>query len=321
MSVIKEKVKTTFNDGSSLTVNLEYYEDAHSMLEDLKKRKITSNSFYDMETKRLEEDWDGVRKYEDALKLLDNGFEDVVGEIKASTNRYYQRRDQQTKRYKTFNDVQGFQPIVPLVLIGVPNNMINSYMTPIKTKVIDIYYDMTCSCSTSTEQITKNGIELLKCVLGLEKQGYKINLFVCNSYSDRGKADMVCVKVKDSNRPLDIKRLSYPVCHTSYFRVLGFDWYSKFPLGTYRSGYGYALGYHYSAEKLGIMAKNLFSKNAVYIMATEIIAKDEEHIKEILMNRLAAQSTIKNKKESFSIRKGSFFYLKNFDKINYMLQS
>ena len=166
--------------------------------------------------------------------------------------------------------------------------MINSYMTPIKTKVIDIYYDMTCSCSTSTEQITKNGIELLKCVLGLEKQGYKINLFVCNSYSDRGKADMVCVKVKDSNRPLDIKRLSYPVCHTSYFRVLGFDWYSKFPLGTFRSGYGYALGYHYSAEKLGIMAKNLFSKNAVYIMATEIIDKDEEHIKEILMNRLAA---------------------------------
>ena len=97
MSVIKEKVKTTFKDGSSLTVNLEYYEDAMSMLEDLKTRRRTSNSFYDMETKRLDENWDGVRKYEDALKLLDNGFEDVVGEIKSATNRYYQRRDPQTK--------------------------------------------------------------------------------------------------------------------------------------------------------------------------------------------------------------------------------
>lgn len=288
MGTIKKGLTTVFDSGKKLTVNLEYYTDSYSMVEDCRSRNITDSRFDDMSTKRLRRNWEGVANYEEALKLLEHGYEDVVDVIKAETTRSYQRYSQNAKRFKTFPDVMGFQPIIPNVLQGLPLTMVNSSMTPLKIKVIDIYYDMTCSSSTEPEEIIHNGCELLKCILGLEKQGYKLNLYICNSYSDDNAADMLCVKVKDSDKPLDIKRISFPTAHSAYFRVLGFDWYSKFPIGKYRGGYGCALGYHYRGKELSDMAHNIFGKNAVYITATEIMNQQSEYIKDTLMNRLAA---------------------------------
>lgn len=290
MGQIREGLKTNFANGKLLTVNLEYYNDSSSMVNDCKERRITSSKFYDMPNRSLEH-WHGVKTYDEALELLDKGYESVMSEIKAATNRSYTQNTGK-KRYRTFNSVCGFQPIVPNVLLGIPNNMINSELTPIKIKVIDIYYDMTCSCNTKPEEIVHNGKELLKCILGLEMQGYKLNLYVCNSYSDhKGNdydCDMLCVKVKDSSKPLDLKRISYPLTHPSFFRVLGFDWYSKFPVGKYRPSYGRALGYSFSTSEIALMAKGIFGKNAVYINATDILNENSEAIKNTLMNRLSA---------------------------------
>lgn len=92
------------------------------------------------------------------------------------------------------------------------------------------------------------------------------------------------MKIKSSNQPLDLKRMSFPLTHTAFFRVIGFDWYSRFPKGKYRSGYGRALGYELNDREMKEFATKMFGDNAIYIAGSKILSRDEEYIKEVLRN-------------------------------------
>lgn len=231
--------------------------------------------------KRDMNSWFGVKSYDEALELLRNGYQPTVdamgGVFKASRNGV-------AKRITFQNEIQGFAPVVPLALKGVPNCMVNMTMKHIKAKVIDVYYDMAASCSVKSSDIIKAGQALLGTIVELEKQGYRFNIYAVQSYSDEVSCDMLAVKVKSSGQPLDLKRISFPLTHTAFFRVIGFDWYSKVPGGKHRSGYGHALGHEINNAELQESAKQLFGKSAVYFSAANIIGKDKESIKEVLTN-------------------------------------
>ena len=143
---------------------------------------------------------------------------------------------------------------------------------------------MTCSCGTDSDDIIANGQKMLGAILDLEHQGYRINLYAVQSYNDGSSSDILAVKIKSSNQPLDLKRMSFPLTHTAFFRVIGFDWYSRFPKGKYRSGYGHALGYEYNDGQLKEFASKMFGDNAIYIAGSKILSRDEEYIKEVLKN-------------------------------------
>ena len=118
----------------------------------------------------------------------------------------------------------------------------------------------------------------------LERQGYRFNLYAVQTYTDSNDADMLVVKVKDASKPLDLKRISFPLTHTAFFRVIGFDWYSKVPGGRYRGAYGCALAYTFEKDKIPGICKQLFGNNSVYLSATQILKMDKDHVKEVLGN-------------------------------------
>ena len=93
---------------------------------------------------------------------------------------------------------------------------------------------------------------------------------------------MLVVKVKSSNKPLDLKRMSFPLTHTAFFRVIGFDWYSRCPKATYRSGYGHSLSHELGDEQIKEFSKQILGDNAFYISGNEIMKRDEKYIKEVL---------------------------------------
>jgi hypothetical protein len=220
--------------------------------------------------------------------MMQEGYQPTVDKLKANFKANVQG---QGKRISFFNDVVGYSPIVPLALLSVPTSMQNSYMKPIKAKVLNVYYDMTASCSTSSEDIIKAGQKLLAAIMELEMQGYKFNLYAIQSYAsyNKGGADMLCTKIKNSNTPLDIKRISFPLTHTGYFRVIGFDWYSRCPKATYRSGYGHGLCYEYDEEQMAQGFKEIFGEHAVVFSCAKIINKDMEHLKEVMTNGKKAE--------------------------------
>ena len=66
-------------------VMCETYNSAADVVNDCKKRKITSNSFDNMNNGTLgghDEDWCGVKSYEEALNLLEYGYQPIVEKIK-----------------------------------------------------------------------------------------------------------------------------------------------------------------------------------------------------------------------------------------------
>lgn len=245
-----------------------------------RSREMTSSSFDNIREKRFGS-WEGVKSYDEAMGLMKNGYQPTVESMRGV---FKANKVGASKRFSFQNNLQGFAPIVPLALKGVPNSMLDMQMRPIKAKVIDVYYDMTASCGTDSDAIIKAGQNILGAIIELETQGYRFNLYACQSYSETKSCDMLVVKVKDATQPIDLKRISFPLTHTAFFRVIGFDWYSRVPGGKYRSAYGKAIAYELDEQKLKQTAEQLFGKNCIYFSAAKILKKNKDHIREVLTN-------------------------------------
>lgn len=277
--MIKE-LKINIENKKNYNVMIEKYNSAMDIVADCKKRNLTSSRF---DNAKYFDDWHwrGCKNYEEALDLLKNGYIDKVEQIKSKIEKSINGTN---KRITFKNDIVGYAPVVPLAILGVPNSMINSTMKPIKAKVLDLYYDMTCNCGTSSEKIIKCGIEFLQTIVSLEMQGYRINLKAVQTYSDERSCDILKLNIKNANQPLDLKRISFPTIHTAFFRVIGFDWYSKTPKGTYRGGYGTSLDRIFKGDNLQKFYTQVFGKNAIYVSASKIIHKEAKSIEEMIKN-------------------------------------
>lgn len=274
MSTIRTK------KAGKINYHIEQFDSAQEVIRTCRERKITDGRFED-KSKESFGSWEGVKSYDEALELLSNGYQPTV---EAMRGVFKANRSGSGTRFSFQNNVAGFAPVVPLALKGIPNSMISMTMRPIKAKVIDVYYDMTNSCSVESRDIIKAGQALLGTVIELERQGYRFNLYAVQTYTDEKSCDMLVVKVKSASQPLDLKRVSFPLTHTAFFRVIGFDWYSKVPDGKYRYGYGHALTFELSGKQIDEMADQLFGKSSVFLTGKNIKDRNKEYIKEVLTN-------------------------------------
>lgn len=106
-------------------INIETYSSCSEMLKDLMDREITDSRFHDMRNKKMEPWWDGVKTYDRALDLLSDGYtvavKRIYEEIKTKSGRPIQGTITETK---IITSMEGYQPIVPLAINGIPNNML-----------------------------------------------------------------------------------------------------------------------------------------------------------------------------------------------------
>lgn len=262
-----------------MTFKIEMFNSAEEVVEVSRDRELMPK-FKD-QRERHEKDFMGVDSYGEACDLLKNGYQPTVEKLNTALKNSVKSSQ---KRIKFENAVAGFAPIVPLALQGVPNNMLDMRMKPIKCKVVDVYYDMTANCGVDKDDLLKAGQKVLSAIIELEKQGYRINLYAVQDYSDSDTSDLMVVKVKSSDKPLDLKRISFPLTHPAFFRCIGFDWYSRFPVGTYRYGFGHSFYYDNSKENANKIAKELFGTNAIIFSASEILKDSIDSIKEVMSN-------------------------------------
>lgn len=269
-----------------LNVNfmIETYNSTADVVRDCKTRQITDSSFSNMQDGKLgghTKSWCGVNSYEEALKFLEEGYQPTVEKLKSGIKANVIG---QGKRISFHNDIVGYSPVVPLAILGVPNSMVNFTMKPIKSKVIDIYYNMTASCGIDSDDIIKAGVDMLSAILELEQQGYRFNIYAVQTYYSNLKCYMLNVKVKDAMQPVDLKRISFPLTHTGFFRVIGFDWYSKCPKAKYIPGYGHSIDYDFDVNEMSEITKEIFGNNAVWFGCSKIINKGKDYIKEVIIN-------------------------------------
>lgn len=274
--------------GNNYEVRVEYYHSANDVADDCKCRKITDSDFTDYSKRaNIDSSWTGCDSYEQALEFLRTGYEPIVKDLEREYK--LNAKGGESKRITFKNDIMGYNPIVPLAMQGVPNSMVNMTMKPIKTKVVDIYYDMSVNANVSNSKILQCGTDILSVILDLEKQGYRFNLYAFQTYNDSRDCDCLIVKIKDARQPLDLRRMSFPLCHTGFFRIIGFDWYSRTPNARCRWGYGQELTRHLNDEEIDYFNKVVLGDNAVALRADKLVHNDDseerkKYIKGVLTN-------------------------------------
>lgn len=164
----------------------------------------------------------------------------------------------------------GFAPVVPLVLARVPNSMINCHVEPKKSRVLDVYYDATMGCGNGPDVLIEMGMKAVEYILRAEAQGYRVRLTAVQMYYNNGSADVLMVRIKNENQPLNIQRMMFPMFHPAFFRVIGFGWYERCPTSKHRGGYGHSMAYDYDVKEMNRMFEGMLGKQAIYLSAVHI---------------------------------------------------
>lgn len=185
-------------------------------------------------SKTSDNNWSGTSSFDEASNLLKNGWDAGAKEL---TQKFKTITTKEVDvEYKNFLSMCGYQAIVPLYLNGVPNNMINKKLTPVKKKVITINKVISCSAAVSSETMKQEAIKCFQIIRKIEQMGVRVNL---NLLMSSGHA---CVKIplKKSTEKISIAKMAFPLVHPSMFRRLFFRFIETYPTypSSYKIGYG-----------------------------------------------------------------------------------
>lgn len=179
--------------------------------------------------------WYGTKTFNEAADYFKNGWQLGAEELTKKLKIAETQKDVQMT-YKNILSMCGYQAIVPLYLQGVPNNMINRKIVPVKNKVITINKITSASASVSSKTMQAESIKCFQIIKKIEQSGIRVNL---NLMISTGYA---CVKIrlKSANEKLNISKLAFPLVHPSMFRRLYFRFIEVYPTmpSSYKYGYG-----------------------------------------------------------------------------------
>lgn len=178
----------------------------------------------------------GTTDYAQAAEFLRSGynygFEQLQKEMAGLAKNY--------KNVVTVkNDVFGVVPNIGAYMTGHPKNMINikSEKRAVKTKVINMVINTSVPAIYTKDDIVRLGAATLLQLVRLERNGYKVNLYVANK-AEHEDNEIVCfTKVKNSSENLNLLKVAYPIVHPSYFRRQIFAVYER--TISIDDGYGY----------------------------------------------------------------------------------
>lgn len=194
-----------------------YFESINDMIYTLKEAPVISGRDTDSNQSCDNGDWCDTKNYEEAEKCMLGGriYDDIYKYTYKQLN-----KKQNNKKNKQNYGVQGYNVCVPLYLNGVPECMITSKKR-INNKIYNIVYNCAASGYVSSETIMNTTKKVMKRVIDLEKRGIRVNLYVVQPWSE-DKVYMVMLKIKSSNEKLNIKKICFPLCSSSFMRRIGF---------------------------------------------------------------------------------------------------
>ena len=183
-----------------------------------------------------------TNSFEEAMNLFTDGWTSMSTEINNKLSVGHGAMVNERAMQKVLS-VQGFQPVVPLYLSGVPQNMVSTRFKVMKKKVITIDKDVCYASRTKSEDIVKESVKALAIVKKLESQNYRVNLNVVFCPEAGGKEFCFKVKIKSSNERLNIGKMSFPLVHPSMLRRLFLRLEEVHPTVTrgFTNAYGYPM--------------------------------------------------------------------------------
>ncbi len=161
-------------------------------------------------------DWCDTASYEEAHDAM--LFGKTYDNLSTDLNKY--KTAGSKEKSSTYLDVVGYNVVVPLAIQNVPNCMINKRRT-INNKIVTILYNCSVPAHVSSSKIMKTTTELMKNIIKLEKDGYRVNLYLMQ-YNNNGSGFGYVLKLKTDREVLNIKKLCFPLVSSSFLRRIDF---------------------------------------------------------------------------------------------------
>lgn len=197
--------------------------------------------------------------------------------------------EQPTSARKTefYHDVVGFKPIVPLALMGQPKAMANQRTVLVKRKVINMHVSIGAHCGYSIAELSEAGKTIIEYIIGLEQQGYRVNLTVYFA-TYWGDVAYLGLRVKSASQPLDISRCAYPFVNPTFLRGIGFMWYQRTDGFEHSYGYGQPIG-RKTGSAMRAFEESLPRENKIVLYLADIIKGGKEELDKALSELKARQ--------------------------------
>ena len=219
----------------------------------------------------------GTASFDEADNLLKFGDDDNAKKIQsASINVKAQTTSRVSDKNRLYNSPCGFLPIVPRVLSGVPENMLAVRKEAYKnTKIINIVYNVTAGYSVEADEIIEVSAKVACAIKTLEKNGYRVNLYLACVCGVNNKTVCITVKTKDSGQYFDTLRAAYPLVNPSFLRRHLSAVLERIKEIQLTPGYGKVLSDYDAQEYFGKDSKYLSFYKCRYMNAEDIL-KDFE---------------------------------------------
>lgn len=188
---------------------------------------------------RFHSQWTKTESFEEASDLFKRGWSDMSERL-TQRLKTEQSKMEPVMVSKNTIGVQGYHPIVPLYLMGVPTNMVRREMRPAKQKVITLNKSTNYNSAVSSTQIVDESVKALMLIKKLEAQNYRCNLNLIWGVFTYSRTLIVKIRIKSANEKLNISKLSFPLVHPSMLRRLLLRFIEVHPLVTrdFIVGYG-----------------------------------------------------------------------------------
>lgn len=188
--------------------------------------------------------WTKTESFTEAVELFKNGWSDMATKL-VQKLKVIESKTEPHMKPRNKLDVCGYQAIVPLYIQGVPNNMMNKKMVPVKQKVITVNKSLDYNGMTSSNKIIDESIKAMQIIKKLEAQGFRCNLNIVlgttAGWGSDAKQFIIKVRIKSANEKMNISKLAFPLVHPSMLRRLFFRFIEVYPNVTknFVSGYGH----------------------------------------------------------------------------------
>lgn len=181
----------------------------------------------------------GTESFDEATQLFKNGWDEMAQKLTKKL-KVQPNCSVTSQVQKTVYDIVGFQCSVPRYLQGIPTNMVNKRLTPVKQKVVTLNKDFSYNAMTSTEDIIEASIQTMQVVKKVEAQGVRVNLNIIFGTTAGNTREIIKIRIKSANERVNISKLAFPLVHPSMLRRLCFRYIEVAPTitGSYSRGYG-----------------------------------------------------------------------------------
>lgn len=221
------------------------------------------------------EQFTGTNSYEEAKELAIKGWDVPLQEFKKA----YSMENQKGMTENMTMGVEGFAPCVPMAVMGLPYNMFTFEEIPSNIKQVTILYKNSIPAKRNANYLVEAGKKLLALIAHLHKKRIQTRLIsIPNAIYTLSKKKIIdLVTIKEYSQQIEIKKLCFPLAHTSWVRRIAFSVLETLPelqklsktdLKALRKNYGYVMQDDDLKKELS------FIPNSVYLSA-EIVTQFE----------------------------------------------